>query len=49
MTGSFKWDLVNASKGRGFFVFQQPHPENTRDHHTHKLWLELDIPEKAAF
>ena len=31
-TGPFKWDLVNASNGKRFFIFHQPHPEDTRHH-----------------
>ena len=41
MTGPFKWDLVNASKGHGFFILHQPHHENTRDHRCAQNLVEI--------
>ena len=33
MAGPFKWDLMDAAKGIGFFILHQPNPEDARDHH----------------
>ena len=49
ITGPFKWDLVNASKGHCFFSSSISRTLNTHEITTaHKLWSNLDIPEKAA-
>ena len=48
MTGPFKWDLVNASKGNGF---SSSFSRTLKTHEittAHKIWSKLDVPEKAA-
>ena len=49
MTGPFKWDLVNASKGHGFSTSISRTLKTHEVITAHNIWLKLDIPEKAAF
>ena len=44
--GTFQVGPCECVEGTRFFIFHQPHPENTT---AHKLWSKLDIPGKAAF
>ena len=45
--GTFQVQPCECVEGTRFFIFQQPLPENTRDHHCARS--NLDIAEKAAF
>ena len=49
MTGPFKWDLVNASKGHSFSSSMSRTLKTHEIITAHKLWSRLDIPEKDAF
>ena len=49
MTGPFKWDLVNASKGNGFSSSISRTLKTHEIITAHKIWSRLDVPEKAAY
>ena len=49
MTGPFKWDLVNASKGDGFSSSISRTLKTHEIITAHKIWSRLDVPEKAAY
>ena len=49
MTGPFKWDLVNTSKGLGFSSSVSRTLKTHEIITAHKVWSKLDVPEKAAF
>ena len=49
MTGPFKWDLVNASKGNGFSSSISLTLTTHEIITAHKIWSKLDVPEKAAY
>ena len=47
MTGPFKWDLVNASKGNGFSSSISRTLKTHEIITAHKIWSKLDVPEKG--
>ena len=49
MTGSFQWNVVNASKGHGFSSSISRTVKTHEIITAHKIWSRLDVPEKAAY
>ena len=49
MTGPFKWDLVNASKGNGFSSSISRTLKTHEIITAHKIWSRLDVLGKAAY